>query len=181
MSTKKIMNTFFLAKKLQSILKELPNKPGVYRFLNKEGRVIYVGKAKNLKKRVQTYFTQKKHASPRTEILVSQIADIEYTVVESELEALLLEIHFIKEFQPKWNVVMKDDKNYAYIKITTNEDFPRISVVRRIENDNARYFGPKTSASRARETLDLLKRLFTYRHCDLDIKFAPFSVENKTI
>ncbi len=158
-------------KEVSSLLKELPNSPGVYKFRDEEGTLLYVGKAKNLKNRVRSYFQTQKNRAKRTESLVSKIANIEWIEVSSDLEALILETNLIKEFLPKYNVLMKDDKNYVYIKISKNEDFPRIDLVRRIEKDGARYFGPKTSAGKAKKTLLLLQKLFMYRSCDLEIKW----------
>ncbi len=158
-------------KLVENILKIIPKSPGVYKMKDGEGRVLYVGKAKNLKNRVRSYFQKSKHHSVRTRKMVSQIEDIEYIVVDSELEALILETNLIKELRPKYNILMKDDKNFVYIKVTTNEDFPRISIVRQIKKDGAKYFGPKTSAQRTSNTLKALKKIFPYRHCNIDIKY----------
>ena len=168
------------SQKLQSLIKNLPHKPGVYKFKNKDSRIIYVGKAKNLAKRVRSYFRKQAGRPKRTEKLIEAISDFEWTVVETELEALFLETNLIKELRPKYNVLMKDDKNYVYIKLTKNEDFPRIKLVRRVSKDGARYFGPKTSAGQVKKTLILLQKLFNYRSCDLGIEWKntdPASVK----
>lgn len=143
---------------------------------DKEGNIIYVGKAKDLKKRILSYFRKDYQHSTRTRKLLENCADIEYTQTDSELEALLLENNFIKEYRPRYNILMKDDKSYVYIKIDLNEDFPRIRIVResdrkKSEKDNklVKYFGPKLATSKVYETLRTLKKLFPFRHCQLDI------------
>lgn len=156
---------------LDHIIKNLPHKPGVYKFKDKEGTVLYVGKAKDLRNRVGSYFQSSRDQSMKTRKMVEQIEDIEYTVVGSDLEAVMLETNIIKELRPKYNVLMKDDKNYVYIKITVNEDFPRIFITRQIEKDKARYFGPKTAKHKVQKTLKVLKRIFPYRHCSLAIDY----------
>jgi|GEM_PF-69046 len=156
-------------KKLAAIVKNLPTTPGVYKFIGKE-RVLYVGKAKNLKNRVQTYFRKDDKRVMRLKKLLEYVDDVEYIEVDSELEAFILETNLIKELSPKYNVLMKDDKNYVYIKITQNEDYPRIEVVRKMEKDGAKYFGPKTSATSARDMIDLLHKLFRFRNCKLGIE-----------
>jgi excinuclease ABC subunit C len=151
--------------------RSLPNLPGVYKMLNTEGEILYIGKAKNLKKRVSSYFQRSQNHNLKTQRLVVQIVDVDFTVVDSELEAIVLEANLIKEFRPKYNILLKDDKNFVYIKVTTNEAFPRVSVVRKVLKDGAKYFGPKTSAAQALVTLKALKKIFPYRHCSLDIEF----------
>ena len=141
-------------KYLAHLLKSIPHQPGVYRMKNAQGDIIYIGKAKDLFKRVGSYFKNHGEQSPKTVKMVENIADLEYTITSSELEALILETNLIKENRPKYNVLMKDDKNYAYIKVTTAEDYPRIMVVRKILNDKAKYFGPKTNAGQIHETLN---------------------------
>lgn len=169
-----------MQEKLKSLLQKLPHKPGVYKMKDKEGRILYVGKAKDLSKRVKSYFIASKNRAVRTEKLLEQVEDLEWSEVESEFEALVLETNLIKELRPKYNVLMKDDKNFVYIKITKNEDYPQIRIVRRVEKDNARYFGPKSSASQVKKTLILLQKLFPYRSCHLDINWkAPNDVEIK--
>ncbi|MBD3157128.1 excinuclease ABC subunit UvrC [Candidatus Peregrinibacteria bacterium] len=156
--------------KIKKLLSSIPASTGVYQFIDKEGEVIYVGKAINLKKRVKSYFQRYDNHSVRIQKLVQHIHDIHTTVVGSELEAILLETNLIKERKPKYNILMKDDKNFVYIKITKNEDFPRISVVRKVEQDGALYFGPKTAASKVKKTLNVLKKIFPYRHCNLELE-----------
>ncbi len=137
--------------------------------LDEEGAVIYIGKAKNLSKRVKQYFRKGYQHSTRTQKLIEKAADIQTIAVDSELEATILEHNLIKQLQPKYNVIMKDDKNFVYIKIT-EEDFPRIQIVRKIEKDNAKYIGPKTAAHQVRDTLKVLKKVFPFRHCGLEIE-----------
>ncbi len=169
--------------KLQKILGDLPKSPGVYKMIDKEGRVIYIGKAKDLSQRVKQYFKKDYQHSTRTRKLMETVDDIETIAVDSDLEAIILEHNLIKQLQPKYNVIMKDDKNYVYIKIT-REDFPRIQLVRKIEKDNAKYIGPKTAAHKVKETFKILKKIFPFRHCSLDIQqTAPKQVivTHKTI
>ena len=170
------------------ILKNLPRSPGIYKMIDKDGKIIYIGKAKDLKKRIRQYFQKNYEHSTRTKKLLENVEDIKIIAVDSDLEAIILEHNLIKEFKPKYNVIMKDDKNYVYIKIT-NEDFPRIQIVRRVEKDNAKYIGPKTAAHKVEDTLRILKNTLLFRHCGLDIKFTkenliePHNVEisKKTI
>jgi excinuclease ABC subunit C len=168
----------------ENIISQIPNKPGVYQFKDKNGNVLYIGKAKDLRKRIKSYFQQTNKQSIRIQKMVEQIDDIEVTVVNSELEAIILETNLIKEIRPKYNILMKDDKNYVYVKITKNEDFPQIKIVRKVENDGALYFGPKTAAGKVRKTLDVLKKIFPYRHCNLFLKYektGKVTVVNKTM
>lgn len=166
-------------KKIAEQLERLPHNPGVYKFFDEAGKVIYVGKAKDLRSRVKNYFTKSGQTSIRLQKLVSNIREIDFIEVDSELEALILESNLIKELRPKYNILMKDDKNYVYIKVTLQEDFPRIDLVRKVVKDGAKYFGPKTSAMRAKETLKFLRKIFPYRHCDLEIKWQKEMPENK--
>ncbi len=170
-------------KKLKTILENLPRSPGVYKMLDEEGRVIYLGKAKDLAKRVKQYFQKNYEHSSRTKKLLEKVTSIETIGVDSELEAMILEHNLIKQLQPKYNVIMKDDKNYVYIKIT-KEDFPRVQIVRKVEKDNAKYFGPKTAAHKVKETFNVLKKIFPFRHCGLDIESLggkEVKVTNKVI
>ncbi len=166
-----------LSKSIQSLLKKLPHSPGVYKMKDKDGNLLYVGKAKDLSKRVRSYFQDQKNHAIRTQKLLEKVVDLEWVEVGSDLEALFLETNFIKEFRPKYNVLMKDDKNFVYIKITKNEDFPRIEIVRRVEKDGARYFGPKTAAHTVKKTLTLLQKLFNYRSCDLGLEWEDGKVK----
>jgi excinuclease ABC subunit C len=146
-------------------LAAVPLKPGVYIHRDFEGKVLYVGKSASLRNRLRSYFGSKKNLDAKTTELVARIDDFEFIVTESEQEALLLENSLIKKHKPKYNVRLKDDKTYPYIKVDLAEDFPRVYVTRRTANDGARYFGPFASAGSVRKTLDLLKRLFPYRSC----------------
>ena len=146
-------------------LAAVPLEPGVYLHRDAGGKVLYVGKSASLRDRLRSYFGSKKNLDPKSVELISRIDDFEYIVTASEQEALLLENSLIKEHKPKYNIRLKDDKTYPYIKVDLAEDFPRIYVTRRTANDGARYFGPFASAGSVRKTLDLLKRLFPYRSC----------------
>ncbi len=157
--------------KLKKILAALPVTPGVYKMKDAEGKILYIGKAKNLRNRVKSYFLRTSELGPKKEGMVALIDDIEYMEVGTDLEAIILETNFIKQFRPKYNVLMKDDKNYVYIRVSVNEDFPRITIVRKKEKDKARYFGPKTAAYKVKQTLDILRKVLPFRHCNLDIKY----------
>lgn len=146
-------------------LKKLPDKPGVYIMHNSSDEIIYVGKAVNLKNRVRQYFQNSKNKTAKTTALVSHIAYFEYIVTDSEMEALLLECNLIKEHRPKYNVMLKDDKTYPYIKVTVNEDYPRIFITRKYVKDKSRYFGPITDVTAAKETVELINKLFPIRKC----------------
>lgn len=153
--------------KLEVNLKNLPASPGVYQFLNKNGKVIYVGKAKNLKNRVRSYF-QDNLTSAKTIALVSKMDDLQIFVTDSELEALILENNLIKELKPRYNVNLKDDKSFPFIKVT-NELFPRIYPTRRVINDGAKYFGPYTDVRSMRASLRMVNQIFKIRSCKLDL------------
>lgn len=152
-------------KKIVLILKELPAKPGVYIFRDTKGNVLYVGKAKVLKHRVRSYFQKRSTLEPSKRIMVGRITDLEYIIVSSEIEALLLESTLIKKHRPPFNVIFKDDKYYQYIRITLKDEYPRVDTVRRIAKDGSRYFGPYTSGFSVQQTLKLLKRIFPYKNC----------------
>jgi len=147
------------------VLKNLPTKPGVYLYKNAAGKVIYVGKALNLRARVRSYFHQSAGQSPKIRRLVEEISAIDFIVAGSELEALLLENTLIKKHQPRYNVRLKDDKRYPYIKVHWQDPFPRVTTTRHILDDGARYFGPYTAASAAYQTLDLVRKIFPYLTC----------------
>lgn len=153
--------------KLKQIIKTLPNKPGVYQYFNVDGTILYVGKAKNLKKRVSSYFT-KKHENGKTAILVRQIADIKTIVVDTEIEALLLENNLIKKYQPKYNIMLKDDKTYPWICIK-NERFPRIFSTRNVIKDGSDYFGPYASVKMMNTVLELIRQLYPLRNCNYNL------------
>src|SRR5579875_1112099 len=160
--------------KIQAILQSLPHKPGVYLHKDANGQILYVGKATSLYQRVRSYFGDPSDLSPKNRALVAHIADIEYIVVGSEVEALILENEYIKRYQPKYNVRLRDDKNYPYIKVSLNEDFPRVYRVRSFRRDGARYFGPYTSSGAVDATLDLMNKIFPYRTCRYDASaWAP--------
>ena len=158
-----------IAEKIQGILATLPTKPGCYLMMNAEGRIIYVGKAINLKNRVRSYFHADSSHDNKTRRLVREIIDIEWIVVGSELEALILEMNLIKKHRPKYNIRLKDDKRYPYIKVHWNEPFPKVTVTRQMTEDGARYFGPYTSAWAVYQTLDVLRKVFPYLTCDREI------------
>ena len=151
---------------LKQSLKLLPSLPGCYLYYNKEGEIIYVGKAKILKRRVMSYFNKKHHDSIKVQILVSQIEKLEYIITNTEVEALILESHLIKKHKPKYNILLKDDKKYPYFLIT-DEDFPRIQVVRKknINPEKGRYYGPYTDVRAMYSTLDFLKKIFPLKQC----------------
>ncbi|AGK98365.1 excinuclease ABC subunit UvrC [Clostridium pasteurianum] len=151
-------------------LKLLPDKPGVYLMKNSLGEIIYVGKAKILKNRVRQYFQSSKNHSEKVKAMVKNIAEFEYIVTDSEIEALILECNLIKKYKPRYNILLKDDKHYPFIKITTNEDFPRIFVTRIIAKDGAKYFGPYVDVSAVYETMELIKKIFPIRTCKRVIK-----------
>ena len=150
-------------------LDTLPERPGVYIYRAADRKVIYVGKAVVLKHRVRSYFQAGARHDPRTRRLVAEIADLEWIVTDTEMEALILENELIKRYRPRFNVRLKDDKTYPYIKIHWQEDFPKISIVRRMERDGGRYFGPFTSGFAVRQTLDALRRVFPYLDCTREI------------
>ncbi|MDH5219518.1 MAG: excinuclease ABC subunit UvrC, partial [Gammaproteobacteria bacterium] len=146
-------------------LKNLTSQPGVYRMINDAGVVIYVGKAKNLKKRVSSYFT-KSDQTPKTRVMVAQIRSIDVTLTHTENEALILESNLIKSLRPQYNVLYRDDKSYPYIYLSTQQDFPRLSYFRGARKAKGRYFGPYPSAGAAKESLNLLQKLFAVRQCE---------------
>lgn len=155
------------SKKIASILKTVPENPGVYQYFDDRGEIIYVGKAKNLKRRVSSYFN--KEQTGKVRLLVNKIDDLKYTVVTSESEALLLENNFIKQYKPRYNVMLKDDKTYPWICIK-NERFPRIFLTRKKVSDGSLYFGPYPSVMVAKTLLDLLSRLYPIRNCKFNLK-----------
>lgn len=150
-------------------LANLPDQPGVYLMKDKSGKILYIGKAKNLKNRVRSYFHQGRKADYKTDVLVSRIEDFELLATDSEMEALILEANLVKEHKPRFNVNLKDDKRYPYLKLTVNEPFPRLSVERRVKKDGARYFGPYTNVTGMRRTLKFLMSHFGIRSCNYEI------------
>lgn len=173
----------------KNLEQSLPDGPGIYKMKDREDRVIYVGKAKNLRHRVLNYFQKDYVHSTRTRKLLEQMREVDFTQTDTELEALLLENNLVKELRPKYNILMKDDKSYVYIKVNLEEDYPRIRVVRERDMKNRRlpqsgaqkraggrgekamYFGPKLATSKVYESLRVLKKLFPFRHCNLDIRW----------
>ena len=154
---------------IKGILYTLPVKPGCYIMKNSAGEVIYVGKAVNLRSRVRSYFQERADYERKVIKLVSQIADLEWIVVGSELEALILEMNLIKKHRPRFNVRLKDDKRYPYIKVHLADPFPKVTVTRQMVRDGSRYFGPYTSVWAVHQTLDLLRHIFPYLTCDREI------------
>ena len=154
---------------LESKLTHLPDQPGVYLFKDKAGDILYIGKAAVLADRVRSYFLKSTDHSPKTSLLVSQIADLETMVTRSELEALILESNLVKRHKPRFNVVLRDDKQYPYLRLPIKERFPRLSIVRRVKKDGALYYGPYTPAGALRETLQVIKRVFPLATCTIDI------------
>ena len=154
---------------IQEHLKQLPAEPGVYLMKDKFDNIIYVGKAKILKNRVRQYFQSSKNHSSKVKSMVKNIDKFEYIITDSELEALILECNLIKKYKPKYNVLLRDDKTYPYIKVTTNEDFPRVLKVRKVIKDKAKYFGPYTNTTAVNDTLDIIKNIYPIRTCNIDI------------
>jgi len=173
---------------LKERLKDVPCKPGVYLFKDRDGRVIYVGKAKMLRNRLRSYFQPPQRLEPKVRAMVSRVADFDYIITGSEVEALILENNLIKSYHPRYNIFMRDDKTYPYLKITTSEPFPRVYITREKKDGVSRYFGPYTDAAALKETLKLLTGIFPLRTCktlkkqprpclnrDLDKCLAPCS------
>ena len=156
-------------------LKTLPEAPGVYQYFDKDNKILYVGKAKNLKKRVGSYFN-KQHDSARLNVLVKKIAAIKHIVVETEMDALLLENSLIKNLQPRYNILLKDDKTYPWICIK-NERFPRVFSTRNVIKDGSEYFGPYTSGKLMYALLNLIKELYPLRTCNYDL--SPQNIRNE--
>jgi excinuclease ABC subunit C len=150
-------------------LPHLPDGPGVYLWKGRDGTTLYIGKAKRLRSRVRSYFANDQLESPKTRHLVGLIADLETIVVPSEAHALILEANLIKEYRPRFNIALRDDKSYPYIKVTVQEPFPRVFVTRRLEDDGASYFGPYTDVGAMRRSLNVVKRIFTVRSCNYDM------------
>ena len=145
---------------LREKLDQLPDRPGVYLYRDRRGEVIYVGKAKSLRQRVRSYFQPSAQHPPRVANLVEEIADLELIVVDSEMEALILESNLIKKERPRFNVILRDDKHFPYLKLSLKDTYPRLSLVRRARLDGQRYVGPFLPAARARQTMKLVQRYF---------------------
>src|SRR5438034_9653958 len=155
-------------------LPHLPDGPGVYLWKGRDGSTLYVGKAKRLRSRVRSYFSNDQLESVKTSHMVGLIGDLETIVVPSEAHALILEANLIKEYKPRFNISLRDDKSYPLIKVTVQEPFPRVYVTRRLVNDGSRYFGPYTDVGQMRRALNVVKRIFTVRSCNWDLpKMAP--------
>lgn len=161
---------------IQEQLKKLPAQPGVYLMKDKFNNIIYVGKAISLKNRVRQYFQSSKNHSSKVKSMVKNIESFEYIITDSELEALILECNLIKQYRPKYNVLLRDDKTYPYIKVTTNEDYPRVLKVRKVLKDKAKYFGPYTNLTAVNDTLEIIRNTYPIRTCNIDIDKA---IKNK--
>ena len=157
---------------IQEQLKKLPAEPGVYLMKNENDKIIYVGKAISLKNRVRQYFQSSKNHTSKVKSMVKNIAKFEYIITDSELEALILECNLIKQYRPKYNVLLRDDKTYPYIKVTVNEDYPRILKVRKVLKDKAKYFGPYTNITAVNDTLEIIRNTYPIRTCNIDIEKA---------
>ena len=151
---------------IEEELKKLPAKPGVYLMHDERDEIIYVGKAISLKNRVRQYFQSSRNKGAKIEQMVTHIARFEYIITDSELEALVLESNLIKEHRPKYNTMLKDDKSYPFIKVTVNEEYPRVLFARRMKKDKAKYFGPYTSAGAVKDVIELVRKLYKVRSCN---------------
>ena len=154
-------------------IQRVPTKPGVYFFKDESGEIIYIGKAKNLRNRVRSYFQKNKYQSAKNISLIKRIADVEWLVVRTEVEALLTEANLIKQHQPHYNVSLKDDKSFPYIRIT-KEPYPRVFITREIVRDGSKYFGPYTDVLHLRRSLKAVHKIFPVRSCD-------YYIDNKSI
>jgi excinuclease ABC subunit C len=154
---------------LEEKLGRLPDRSGVYLYRDAKAQVIYVGKAASLRSRVRSYFQESRPHDAKTDSMVRQIADLEYIVTDNELEALMLEANLVRKHRPRYNIILRDDKHYPFLKLTTNEEFPRLLVARRVQNDGATYYGPFYPATAMRETLRLTRQLFPLRTCAITI------------
>ena len=161
---------------IQEQLKKLPAEPGVYLMKDENDKVIYVGKAISLKNRVRQYFQSSKNHTSKVKSMVKNIYKFEYIITDSELEALILECNLIKQYRPKYNVLLRDDKTYPYIKVTLNEDYPRVLKVRQIIKDKSKYFGPYTNTTAVNDTLEIIRNIYPIRTCNIDIEKA---IKNK--
>ena len=146
-------------------LKQLPTSPGIYLMRDAEGNILYIGKAANLRNRVRSYFGAGKKLSSKLERMVARVNNLDFFIASSEQEALILELNLIKRHHPRYNVRLKDDKTFPYLKIDTSQDWPGVYITRRLEEDGGRYFGPFASAKSVRQTLKVLKGVFPFRSC----------------
>lgn len=156
----------------EEALKNLPDHPGVYIMKNSDGEIIYIGKAISLKNRVRQYFQNSRNHSPKVITMVKHIAEFEYILTDSELEALILECNLIKKHKPRYNIRLKDDKHYPYIKVTVNEEYPRVMVVRKVFKDGAKYFGPYSDAYAVRDTIQVIKKMYPIRSCNKSLEYG---------
>ena len=163
---------------IEEELKKLPGKPGVYTMHDAEDTIIYIGKAISLKNRVRQYFQSSRNLGIKKEQMVQQIARFEYIVTDSELEALVLECNLIKEHRPKYNTMLKDDKTYPFIKVTLQEEYPRIQIVRQMKKDKAKYYGPYTSGFAVKEVVELVTKLYRLRTCNRNL---PKDIKKETM
>jgi excinuclease ABC subunit C len=154
---------------LEDTLTRLPDRPGVYLYKDAKGQVIYVGKAASLRSRVRSYFQESRARDAKTDALVKHVRDLEYVVTDNELEALMLEANLVRKHRPRYNIILRDDKHYPFLRLTTDEPFPRLLVARRVKNDGATYYGPFYPATAMRETLRLARQLFPLRTCSIVI------------
>ena len=154
---------------LEEKLQSLPDRPGVYLYKDAKAQVIYVGKAASLRSRVRSYFQESRPHDPKTDALVRQVSDLEFIVTDNELEALMLEANLVRRHRPRYNIILRDDKHYPFLKLTTDEEFPRLVVARRVQADKATYYGPFYPATAMRETLRLTRQLFPLRTCAIKI------------
>lgn len=154
---------------IEEELKKLPAKPGVYLMHDEKDAIIYVGKAISLKNRVRQYFQSSRNKGVKIEQMVTHIARFEYIITDSELEALVLECNLIKEHRPKYNTMLMDDKTYPYIKVTVNEEYPRVLFSRQLKKDKGKYYGPYTSAGAVKDTIDLIHKLYQIRTCNRNL------------
>ncbi len=160
------------------MIKNIPHSSGVYKMKNAEGKIIYIGKAKDLRNRVSQYFQEDPSRGARLNKMISEIKNVEYIETPTELEAVFLETNLIKKLRPKYNIKMRDDKNFIYIRINTHEDFPKISLMRKPLKDKALYLGPKTAAHKVKTTFRVLKKILPFRHCNLIIEYCGGTGEN---
>jgi len=154
---------------LEEKLQTLPDRPGVYLYRDAKGQVLYVGKAASLRGRVRSYFQESRPRDAKTDALVRHVADLEYVVTDNELEALMLEANLVRRHRPRYNIILRDDKHYPFLKLTTDEEFPRLLVARRVQRDGAQYYGPFYPATAMRDTLRLVRQLFPLRTCAIRI------------
>ncbi len=162
--------------KIDDKLNTLPTKPGIYQFLDPKGQILYVGKANNLRSRVKSYFQKSRNLDPRLMIMVKKVSDLEFIITDSDVEALILEANLIREHKPRYNINLKDDKSFPYIRITA-ENFPQVFPTRRMIRDGSHYFGPYTNVKEMRNALAMLKRIFAIRSCKYNL--TPDIVEKK--